>query len=753
MRLLNYKQNFYCLIFLLILILVIETTNSFADNAVNNNSVSKSTSQSISTLTTEEIDWIKQHPNIKVALNHGWAPIEFVSENNELRGISVDYLNRLEIILGLKFVKINAEESPSIEKADMISAIANIRSLTYSRFVALNEPYLTMPVVIFTRADNDDIHNLKDLENKKVAVFKAGVTTQLLVQQHPEINFYRVDIAEEGLNALVSKKVDAYIGNIIIVNYIANTTGIRSIKIVGRTPYTASIRMAVRNDWPLLKSILQKGLKAIDAEQQKSIVNNWSGFGNQKIYDFFIYAIVIILIIVIFILIVRSWKQSKDIKQRDAFTQHQIWQQANFDSLTQLPNRHMFRDRLNEELKKTDRSNLPLALFFLDLDHFKQVNDSLGHEMGDKLLIQAAKRLTTCVRNTDTVARLGGDEFTIILSSLLDVTDVERVNQELLKKMAEPFYLNDEMVHISTSIGITLYPRDGTDVDALLKNADQAMYAAKSLGRNCSNYYSESLQDALNKRLYITSNLRLALTEQQFHLLYQPIVDLATQNIYKAEALIRWQHPIDGLIDPNQFITIAEETGLIIPIGNWVFSEALKQVNQWRQSIHVDFQISVNTSPVQFKDEAGLKALIDYLEKYELLKNSIIIEITEGLVLETKSEVKRQLSEFRHAGIQIAIDDFGTGYSSLAYLKKFDVDFIKIDRSFVANIKDNSDEMVLCKAIIVMAHTLGLKVIAEGVETAEQEKLLIEAGCDYGQGYFYSKPLSSADFEFYLSKR
>ncbi len=753
MRLLNYKHNFYCLIFLLILILVIETTNSFADNAVNNNSVSKSTSQSISTLTTEEIDWIKQHPNIKVALNHGWAPIEFVSENNELRGISVDYLNRLEIILGLKFVKINAEESPSIEKADMISAIANIRSLNHSRFVALNEPYLTMPVVIFTRADNDDIHNLKDLENKKVAVFKAGVTTQLLVQQHPEINFYRVDIAEEGLNALVSKKVDAYIGNIVIVNYIANTTGIRSIKIVGRTPYTASIRMAVRNDWPLLKSILQKGLNAIDAEQQKSIVNNWSGFGNQKIYDFFIYAIVIILIIVIFILIVRSWKQSKDIKQRDAFTQHQIWQQANFDSLTQLPNRHMFRDRLNEELKKTDRSNLPLALFFLDLDHFKQVNDSLGHEMGDKLLIQAAKRLTTCVRNTDTVARLGGDEFTIILGSLLDVTDVERVNQELLKKMAEPFYLNDEMVHISTSIGITLYPRDGTDVDALLKNADQAMYAAKSLGRNCSNYYSESLQDALNKRLYITSNLRLALTEQQFHLLYQPIVDLATQNIYKAEALIRWQHPIDGLIDPNQFITIAEETGLIIPIGNWVFSEALKQVNQWRQSIHVDFQISVNTSPVQFKDEAGLKALIDYLEKYELLKNSIIIEITEGLVLETKSEVKRQLSEFRHAGIQIAIDDFGTGYSSLAYLKKFDVDFIKIDRSFVANIKDNSDEMVLCKAIIVMAHTLGLKVIAEGVETAEQEKLLIEAGCDYGQGYFYSKPLSSADFEFYLSKR
>lgn len=245
----------------------------------------------------------------------------------------------------------------------------------------------------------------------------------------------------------------------------------------------------------------------------------------------------------------------------------------------------------------------------------------------------------------------------------------------------------------------------------------------------------------------------MALSEHQFHLLYQPIVDLSTQNIYKAEALIRWQHPVDGLINPIQFISIAEETGLIVPIGDWVFYEALKQVNQWRQSIHVDFQISVNASPVQFKNELGLKAWIDYVEKDETLKNSIIIEITEGLVLETKSEVKRQLYEFRHAGVQIAIDDFGTGYSSLAYLKKFDVDFVKIDRSFIANIKDESDEMVLCKAIIVMAHTLGLKVIAEGVETAEQERLLIEAGCDYGQGYFYAKPLSNVDFELFLSKR
>ena len=249
------------------------------------------------------------------------------------------------------------------------------------------------------------------------------------------------------------------------------------------------------------------------------------------------------------------------------------------------------------------------------------------------------------------------------------------------------------------------------------------------------------------------SDLHQALARQQLVLHYQPTFAIGSGKIIGVEALIRWQHPQDGLVNPIQFITIAEDTGLIVPIGDWVFYEAVAQVAKWQQLIHPNFQISINSSPVQFKNEANFQTWIAYIQKHQLAEQSLVIEITEGILLEAKSTVKHQLSAFRKVGIKIAIDDFGTGYSSLAYLKKFDVDYVKIDRAFILNLKADTDEMVLCQAIIVMAQTLGLKVIAEGVETAEQEKLLMQAGCDYAQGYLYAKPLSSADFELYINKR
>ena len=593
----------------------------------------------------------------------------------------------------------------------------------------------------------------RSLKFLKIAVFKTGAITQTLSQQHPEINLYKVDIAEEALSALVSKKVDAYVGNKVVISYAAHSAGLKAVKIAGETPYSATLTMAVRDDWPLLTSILQKGLAQISAEERDSILDNWSESHAQLINKWLIFAIGAFLVSIIAALGFRGWKLNAESTRRNKVSQDLIWQQANFDSLTQLPNRQMFHDRLAQEIKQSDRAGLPMAILFLDLDHFKQVNDSFGHVMGDMLLIEASKRLSQCVRSADTVARLGGDEFTIILSALHDVSSIERVTQDILQKMAEPFKLNHEMAYISTSIGITLYPEDATDIETLLKNADQAMYAAKSLGRNCFHYFTSSMQEASDTKMHIANDLRVAVSENQFHLLYQPIIELSSGSIHKAEALIRWQHPQNGLVNPIQFITIAEDTGLIVPIGDWVFYEAVAQVAKWQQLIHPNFQISINSSPVQFKNEANFQTWIAYIQKHQLAEQSLVIEITEGILLEAKSTVKHQLSEFRKVGIKIAIDDFGTGYSSLAYLKKFDVDYVKIDRAFILNLKADTDEMVLCQAIIVMAQTLGLKVIAEGVETAEQEKLLIQAGCDYAQGYLYAKPLSSADFELYINKR
>jgi EAL domain-containing protein (putative c-di-GMP-specific phosphodiesterase class I) len=303
------------------------------------------------------------------------------------------------------------------------------------------------------------------------------------------------------------------------------------------------------------------------------------------------------------------------------------------------------------------------------------------------------------------------------------------------------------MVYLSTSIGITIYPNDATDVEVLLKNADQAMYAAKDEGKNRYNYFTASMQQAAQMRMRTANELRMALSNGEFVVHYQPIVELATGNICKAEALVRWQHPTSGLVGPADFIPIAEDTGLVIEIGDYVFNQAANQVARWR-ALKPDFQISVNKSPVQFKTSKNVhKAWLNHLQALGLAGDALVIEITEGLLLEARESVIRQLQAFHKAGLQIAIDDFGTGYSSLAYLKKFEIDYVKIDRSFTRNIEPGSNDMALCEAIIVMAHKLGLQVIAEGVETVQQRDMLQAAGCDYAQGYLFSRPVPPEEFE------
>jgi len=423
-----------------------------------------------------------------------------------------------------------------------------------------------------------------------------------------------------------------------------------------------------------------------------------------------------------------------------------ILRQANYDDLTNLPNRRFFNKRLAQEIKKADDVKLPLALIFLGLDNFKEINDSHGHEYGDAVLIEAGKRIVECVQNPDTVARLGGDEYTVVLSELNDLCIVEIICQKILEALRKPFFIDEMQFSTSASLGVTVYPNDASTVVDLIKNVDQAMYLAKKLGRNQFCYFSPSMKEEAENRLELLNDLRQAINLGQLEVFYQPIVELQTGNIHKAEALLRWKHPSRGMVSPAEFIPLAEDSGLIVEIGDWVFKQVVLQIKRCDEQFDLDVQISVNKSPVQFREVKNHSDWFTYLNDSQISGKKVVIEITEGLLMDNNDKIMKHLNQFRDAGIEISLDDFGTGYSSLSYLKKFDIDYLKIDQAFTKELAPNSENMILSEAIIVMAHKLGLKVIAEGIETEEQGKLLSDMGCDYGQGYYFSKPVPEKEF-------
>ena len=445
---------------------------------------------------------------------------------------------------------------------------------------------------------------------------------------------------------------------------------------------------------------------------------------------------------------------ARDITDRKR-SEETIWQQAHMDQLTGLPNRRLFREHLDKTLLAANGHNppSPVGLLFVDLDRFKLINDTHGHEKGDLLLQLAAQRLRDCTQPSDLVARLGGDEFTLVVQGDGVPERMPCIAQLVVDSLSNAFVLGSDTEYISASVGMTLFPVDAQDSDTLVRQADQAMYAAKQAGRNRCERFSPLLQETTLARARTARDLRFALSANQMSVAYQPIVCLRTGQTHKAEALLRWQHPLHGPISPADFIPVAEEFGLINELGEWVFVQAAHQVKQWRADLHPDFQISVNKSPVQFRGKAASCSQWGlYLSGLGLPGNSIAVEITEGLLMEASDDARTHLQQLSSAGLHLALDDFGTGYSALSYLHQYDLNVLKIDRSFVRHLTLGSKDLALCKASIVMAHELGMAVVAEGIETPEQARLLADAGCDYGQGYWYSPPIPAAELAEWVKK-
>jgi len=426
-----------------------------------------------------------------------------------------------------------------------------------------------------------------------------------------------------------------------------------------------------------------------------------------------------------------------DISEQKA-AEKKIRELADYDALTGLPNRRLLHDRFTQMVAIAEREGSALAVIFLDLDHFKRINDSLGHSVGDELLCAVSERLGTVIRKVDTLARLGGDEFIFALPGIQAAAAAE-IARRLLDVCAVPFVVGGHELTVTPSLGISLYPRDGEDLEALLRNADAAMYKAKEVGRNSFQFYSSEMNTATLEHLLMESSLRRGVNNNEFVLHYQPLICLKSGRIVGAEALIRWLHPELGLIMPDRFIKVAEDTGLINPLGDWVLLEACRQAMCWQAEGLPPLRMAVNVAPVQFRQAGFVEEVAGVLAATGLDAQLLELELTERTVMHDAEINLGTLSALNRMGVELALDDFGTGYSSLAYLKRFPVGKLKIDRSFVRDLEHDQDDRAIASTIVLMGHNLRLNVLAEGVETPEQLKLLRQMGCDMAQGFYFSR--------------
>jgi len=419
--------------------------------------------------------------------------------------------------------------------------------------------------------------------------------------------------------------------------------------------------------------------------------------------------------------------------------------QAYHDMLTRLPNRTLLQDRLNQAILHTKRNNTKLAIMFLDLDRFKVVNDTLGHVIGDQLLQAVSNRLKKCLREGDTLARIGGDEFTLLLPEIHGRKDSEQIANKIIHALKDPFNIDNHELFISTSIGIAHYPDDGKTMETLIKHADIAMYHVKDNGKDNYQFYANNMHEVYSKHLSLENDIRRALQDNQFKLYYQPQINIETNEIFAMEALIRWEHPERGIISPNEFISLAEETGLIQPIGDWIIETACNELSKWRGLGLVNVRIAVNLSACQLEQDDIIKTIIKTLKKHDVPGNMLEVEITENVLMKDIENAISKLKLLSSYGVKIAIDDFGTGYSSLNYLKKLPIDTLKIDRTFINDMHNSKQDSSIIKAIIAMAKGMNLNIISEGVETDIQLQQLIEWRCKNMQGFLFSRPIPTKD--------
>ncbi len=720
-------------------------------------------------LSTEEKIYLQQKKRIFFCTDNNLAPWSSIINGHNI-GISADYaalLSRiLKIPVEIKITKNYEEALKTAQDRGCDILLASVDAPDMRAFMDITSPYGYNSLVVATDIDKPFLNDFKELNGKRIGIVKSKSYNKSLEQKYPYIKFIEVNTLDEGLKAVADGKLFGQVGVLIGTTFAIKKDYPNTLKISGKSDEQLAFSIATRKDEIHLKSIFEKAINSIDENERQRILNKWLTVQYEKTVDYsLVWKIFAFFTVIIFFIIYRNFhlnqlKKEIEAKNKELESINKDLEEekkrvnyiAFHDHLTGLPNRRDLQEILTHAISLASRNHLKLYVLFIDLDRFKIVNDTLGHHIGDEMLKIVAKRIKSALRKSDTLARVGGDEFIVLLENDTNEHNVALVVEKILSIVKEPIEINEYKLITTASIGIALYPDDGSDSDTIIKNADSAMYLAKDKGKNNFQYYTKKLSDKVQKRLNIEHELRESIINNELSLMFQPQYELDSKQIVSAEALLRWNSKKLGFISPDEFIPIAEDSGLIIEIGEWVFKEACNTLKHWRD-LNMDIKyIAINVSSMQFNQKNLVNNFKYIVKKANLTPLDIEIEITERYIMQHTQNNLNILNELRDAGFKISVDDFGTGYSSMSYLKKLPLDTIKIDKSFIDDIPSDNNDVAITKAIIALSKSLEYKLVAEGIEKEEQEIFLKQHGCDKGQGYLFSRPLTSQDFILFYNK-
>ena len=702
---------------------------------------SQNESKQLLDLTTEEQLYLKEKGAIKICTAENLPPFSF-TDKGSINGITLEYFKLFQTTLDTPIGALPTKNiQESIEKTiggECDAYVVLIPSVEQYRSFKMTKSYFSDSIVLATQQDEVFIPNIADLAHKKIGILGGSDLLQQFKNIYPLLDFVSYPDIKDGFDALNRGEIFGLASAMIVLSYAMQHDYPLQFKISAKFKKSATWNLAVDEQQPKLHALLNRAIDAIKADEKQMIYNKWVGITYEKEFDYaLLWKIATLFLLIVLILIYRNQKLISHQKEIDYI--------AFNDTLTGLPNREAFSRILKQAISTAKEEDGKFSILFIDLDRFKNVNDTLGHTIGDQMVQIISTRIRKKLHQEHAFARIGGDEFVVLVTQQYQ-KDIESIAQEILETISQNIRLKDYDLHTTASIGIAHYPDDGADMDTLLKNADSAMYLAKERGKDNYQHYTTQRSQEVQHRMQIEHDLRKAINNDELYLLYQPQYDLNTQKVIAAEALLRWNHPKYGAISPTEFIPIAEDSGYILELSNWIFVEACRTFMEWKKQGLQLHHISINISGVQFNQDNIVEKFEELLEMTGINASEVELEITEHSLIENIDKNLIVLEKLRKIGFRLSIDDFGIGYSSMNYLKRLPLDTIKIDKSFVDEIPQNPSDVAIIKAILALGKNLNYQTIAEGIEQEKQQKFLLDNECDIGQGYLFSKPIDKESF-------